>query len=538
MNVFLLYEDKEADLSNKYYDYRNIINDLELSGIITAASRNQNFETGRLNSLVDEDKYVGNILEQVMMCPLESCEQIKYRQDIIKDVIAAPELMAEIYELADRTMIEWDRIGRKKETKIVGGSMAHDLLPKAKKLELFVQQLEGLKKIIDSHKNDEIKSAGIRNLIERFEHDFNENIRKNLDKILNDISFYTESDREVSGARRSVRIGLNASVIDGFKLGSMELSNVETISGRRKKARKKINASELLLGAFYSGPSGASKEDYLLDDLNKLEYRIVDYIISNCSSFMDNCGEFFENLHVQTAFYIASLNLYRSIKHHGLPCCYPSVCNRENFETENLIELNMALYRSTVPVGNTLAINDKMMWIITGANQGGKSTFLRSVGIAQIMMQCGLYVCADSYCSGLFKHIYMHFTRREDSQMNSGRLDEELSRMRKMLDDMNDEKNISGDALVLLNESFATTTEKEGSVIAYDIAKALFECNVKVLTVTHLLSFAQKMYAENNKSVEFLSAERTPEQTRTFKMVKNVPQLTSFGLDLYEQILM
>ena len=49
-------------------------------------------------------------------------------------------------------------------------------------------------------------------------------------------------------------------------------------------------------------------------------------------------------------------------------------------------------------------------------------------------------------------------------------------------------------SLVLLNESFATTTEKEGSVIAYDIIKALNEAGVKVLTVTHLLSFAQKMF--------------------------------------------
>jgi len=94
--------------------------------------------------------------------------------------------------------------------------------------------------------------------------------------------------------------------------------------------------------------------------------------------------------------------------------------------------------------------------------------------------------------------------------------------------------------LLLLNESFATTTEKEGSVIAYDIIKALNEIGVKILTVTHLLSFARKMYQEcqerPDSDIEFLSAERLQGGVRTFKMIQHAPELTSFGLDLYEEI--
>ena len=118
--------------------------------------------------------------------------------------------------------------------------------------------------------------------------------------------------------------------------------------------------------------------------------------------------------------------------------------------------------------------------------------------------------------------------------MNSGRLDEELGRMNQIVEHLGER------SLVLLNESFATTTEKEGSVIAYDIIKALNEAGVKVLTVTHLLSFAQRMYdeASEGQGVEFFSAQRLPDGSRTFKMIQHEPELTSFGLDLYERIVL
>ncbi len=100
---------------------------------------------------------------------------------------------------------------------------------------------------------------------------------------------------------------------------------------------------------------------------------------------------------------------------------------------------------------------------------------------------------------------------------------------------------IGDGSLILLNESFATTTEKEGSVIAYDIVRALKEAGVKILMVTHLLTFARRMYAETadrpDAGVAFLSAERRPDGTRTFRLIPHVPEMTSFGLDLYDEII-
>ena len=65
--------------------------------------------------------------------------------------------------------------------------------------------------------------------------------------------------------------------------------------------------------------------------------------------------------------------------------------------------------------------------------------------------------------------------------------------------------------------------------------------NEKELTskeLESLLSFAQRMYDEaaQGQGVEFFSAQRLPDGSRTFKMIQHEPELTSFGLDLYERI--
>jgi DNA mismatch repair ATPase MutS len=105
----------------------------------------------------------------------------------------------------------------------------------------------------------------------------------------------------------------------------------------------------------------------------------------------------------------------------------------------------------------------KSLVIITGANQGGKSTLLRSIGQAQLMLQCGMFAPAESLHASVCERIFSHYKCEEDIAMNSGKFDEELSRMNAIIDD------IVPYSIVLFNESFAATNEREGSEIARQI---------------------------------------------------------------------
>lgn len=114
--------------------------------------------------------------------------------------------------------------------------------------------------------------------------------------------------------------------------------------------------------------------------------------------------------------------------------------------------------------------------------------------------------------------------------MNSGRLVEEMKRMNRIVD------MISSRSLILMNESFSSTTEKEGSQIAGSIIQAMYDSGVTIWMVTHLFAFARKMYEKGQEGSRSMSAERLEDGTRTYKIIDHEPMETSYGLDLYEEI--
>lgn len=90
--------------------------------------------------------------------------------------------------------------------------------------------------------------------------------------------------------------------------------------------------------------------------------------------------------------------------------------------------------------------------------------------------------------------------------------------------------------MILFNESFAATNEREGSEIARQIVSALLEKRIKVFFVTHQYEFARGFYAKNLENAIFLRAERKAGGARTFKLIEGEPLQTSYGEDLYRKI--
>jgi DNA mismatch repair ATPase MutS len=155
---------------------------------------------------------------------------------------------------------------------------------------------------------------------------------------------------------------------------------------------------------------------------------------------------------------------------------------------------------------------------------------LRSVGVAQLMMQCGLFVTAGSYRANVTRGIFTHFIREEDASMTSGRLDEELRRMSAIAG------RIGPHCLMLFNESFAGTNEREGSEIGDQVVRALLDAQIKVFFVSHRFEFADRFQRQHARSTLFLRAERRPGGSRNYKLAVKEPLPTSFGEDLYYRL--
>jgi DNA mismatch repair ATPase MutS len=246
----------------------------------------------------------------------------------------------------------------------------------------------------------------------------------------------------------------------------------------------------------------------------------------------DHIVGFFRMLQTELAFYVGCLNLEERLVRKGEALCFPvPVAPAERaLSFKGLYDISLSLVTDRHVVGNKIDADAKQLIIVTGANQGGKSTFLRSVGLAQLMMQSGMFVAAESFQASLSNGAFTHFNREEDAAMESGKLDEELSRMSEIAD------WITPGSLMLFNESFASTNEREGSEIAGQIVNALLERDIKVLFVTHMFEFTRRFYETERTDTLFLQAEREDSGRRTFKLVESAPASRSFGGDLYDRI--
>lgn len=534
MKAYLLYPEKEWANTKPYFDEKSVIQDLGLRILYMMSARKVIMEGEVVKAIDKPDLFIEETMKKVMVVPLESAEDIIYRQEILQDCLANPQFIISLYDISQEILKGWDNLGRRAKEKVGTRNSMANLITDIRLLQLFVHGLKRIKDLFSEY-DGKLASQGLSALKERLYQVFPDKLQEECFKIIEDISFFAQDPEAENGTKEVVkrpRLVVECSLGGGLKLQSFNLEEVSTVEKKYRNPNSAISKVQGYLQSRTPDSVTIQSDSPLREHAVHMEFEIVQYIMTYCNTFSVRFYSFFDQLCLQTAFYRGAVNLKEHMNRFQLETCFPTVGDQGTLRFEDLKEVVMCMEQRIVAVGNTCDLENTMLLIVTGANQGGKSTFLRSIGIAQVMMQCGLMVTAKSFESGIFPALFTHFTRREDSEMNSGRLDEELGRMSRIIEHLGER------SMILLNESFATTTEKEGSLIAYDIVKALTEAGVKILTVTHLLSFAQRMYneTEEGQGIEFFSAQRLEDGKRTFKMIQHAPELTSFGLDLYERI--
>lgn len=526
MNVFLLYPQREWNRPVNYLDREEIIKDLNLTVLFrTAGSIYEEASDERVTAGSERDDFVTDTMKRVMMVPLATEEEVKYRQGMIREAMTHYTFAGKLYNLSRRASEEIEKFAAVKKEKWYrkGDGEQKLLVTEIEYLNRQTYYLDELKTLLLG-RTDKTPSEAMSKFVSRFLEYYNDEFQKTLHEVLDDI-------RELSGGGQ---LELSATLGRGLEMADITVCRIKEREEEKGIGKKMTGKLEMLArNVLLPGTHVESMENLnLLQEVTDLRSVALTSILKHFVTFLEENEKFFGQLYLQMAFYIGCANLARQMQRFHVPVCYPEITAREDLQLEGLVELSLALYQQRMPVANRLDARGKHLVVITGANQGGKSTFLRSLAIAQVMLQCGMFVAAEQFSAGLYGNIFTHFTRREDSAMNSGRLDEELGRMEKIID------NMTKDSVIYLNESFATTTEKEGSVIAYDLARALYERGIRVMMVTHLLAFARDCYGRHPKHAIFLAAERKEDGQRTFKIVETAPEQTSYGLDLYEDLIL
>lgn len=494
MKVHLLYPARDFDWeAGPPAAHEDLTRDLELDTL--------------LDAMAAGDKFLREVSANVLLASLDDPEDIRYRQQVLTDCLAQPGVIRDLYAVAagaleDRRHMWLGGYGGNYQTASnnLSGAVSH--------LEAYVARLRQLRQITDEHAGA-FRSDGLRALFATVQHELD-------DEYFREISDHLRQLRFRAGTLISARLDRDNSGT-GFVLRAP--------AGPRRRWTERLGIGPRTTYSFTIAP----RDDAGAQILSDLTNRGINLVANAAAQSADHIGSYFTMLKAELGFYVGCLNLASRLAAKGVPVTVPSPAKPSSpvFSCTDLRDACLELQSPGPVTGNDVQGNGKPLVIITGANSGGKSTFLRSVGVAQLMMQCGLFVTAQSYQSDAARGIFTHFIREEDPGMTSGRLDDELRRM----------SAIAGQAgphaLILFNESFAGTNEREGAEIGYQVVRALIEARIKVFFVTHRYAFADRFRREHPSAALFLRAGRRPDGRRDYKLTVNDPLPTSFGEDLY-----
>ncbi len=493
MNVSLMFMDTAADRSrNPPWNSKELEKDLDLEAV--------------LNFMAGKDSFIFEVCRTTLLSGLSDRKSILYRQEILKDVLSNPDLIRGLYSITVNAVKE-----AKKQLFWASRSNPEFVLHES--IAVLKIYLGAIEKIRENGRKalPTIHSEGFKQFFGMINEEFSEDYMKSLSVHLTNLTF-------PRGIFMQGGLGRGNS-LTGYTLVVPDTKPEKVL--KRITHRREPHYTFTLPDRDENGGRA----------LGEMRARSVAETAEIVSESAGNVLDFINGLKGEIAFYVGCLNLAERLNSIGAKTSFPMPKDRgdSGIRYADLYDLALCLRVKQTVVGNSLeAANDRLIFI-TGANRGGKSTLLRSIGQAQIMMQCGMFVCAASFSTSIVPMVCTHFKREEDSEMSMGKLDEELNRMNAIV------KHIKKGCRLLFNESFSSTNVREGSELARQIIDALILSGIKIIFVTHFNELSEK-YLGRKPIPVFLRAERLEDGTRTFRILPADPMPTSFGFDIFKRV--
>ena len=234
-------------------------------------------------------------------------------------------------------------------------------------------------------------------------------------------------------------------------------------------------------------------------------------------------------------FYCSLMKFAVKCKENNLRIVKPYIVSSENICYKDIYNINIALYsgESNEIVYNDLEFDkDGKIYILTGPNQGGKSVFLKALGINQALFQLGSYVNASEAKMKISPDIIIYLTKNNEKSIGYGHLGEECNAVSKLL------KYAQKDCLCLFDEAFSSTSASDQCYIACEVLTALSKLKCCGLFITHNHDIYDKIKEnvldEGDSAFDSLSAlmSDAEETKRSYKIVRKTPDKNSFAIDI------
>ena len=498
-----------------------------------------------------KDTFERNSMKNLMTSITSDERVIKYRTDVFDDLLRYPSFRTELEQL----LLQLNDLKElEKFQKDTDASDLWTLINRLREIDGFVNCITQMKQSLEKI---DLQSDGLKELrdIVTKVHD-----ESGFPQIKKDIAETFAIAKQI----RSITLGVNLDeMLRPTNAGIISLNcHLITDSGLLKSFMKFTSQKdELYTGTAFASlknfhpqnpnsskitaptvgieaPTGA---DQLSSNLTKTVTAIVKKIVKDIKStlqkYINISGFTLVSLIPEIIFYIRWAELIEKIRACGLSLCKAKVLPAKDrlLYTTGIYNLKLALKavegEKIDIIGNDFEFSEKgRIYIMTGPNRGGKTTFTQAVGLACLLAHNGIYVPADSFSFSPCDNIFTHFPADENDTANLGRLGEESQRIADIFNKATDK------SLLLFNESLATTNVAEGLYIAKDVVKAMLYIGTRTIFNTHMHELARNLDTLNNEIQGTSRAESlvtgVENGNRSFKVFIAPPQGVSYAKDI------
>lgn len=492
-------------------------------------------------------------MQQILTELCTDIETINYRLDIIDDLLAMPELVDTLKKIV-RIMIDNDKGN-------IYGLLTPDsfttLDSAVTAFEAYIQCIDYMH-TFDQKRGGSAKSAGVRKMLDFFERCYNDRHYKSLCEDIKELR------EKIKGRIKSVLVAINLDeALVPISAGIVEILDKEytkkpTVLDRIIYHGAKFNDNNVIGGLReryeYEGNDKNSKdrivnasEKALFAELDKYTKKYVELIDEALDEYKAIGFKDVYSIEYQLDYYTGIIAMIKNVRAKGLEMCRPKLLPASErravikgiFDPVYFSEAavyNLSHKEKREVVTNDISLTpEKGFYILTGANNGGKTTFVRAVGLCQIMAQAGLYVPAGECEISVCDMVYTHFPKEEQKGIDASRFTTEIKQFKEI------SEVITNKSLILMNESIQSTTPRECVDIAVSLVDIFAVLGVRGVFATHLVDIAPKALKLNtteklNTGIESITV-CVEESTgrRLYRIAEGLPADTSYAGTIFEK---
>lgn len=327
-------------------------------------------------------------------------------------------------------------------------------------------------------------------------------------------------DKALNNARFSLLYDNDRIILSDYEPDKEEALESEEVSEFEKQVsivsvleRIYPNNKTKLISPFSNNDDVVGIEKSLLEIFFKKHPDIVKLLKVFSSKYESFEEESILKFFDEIAFYISFIKFARFYENKGASFCKPMLDPNDKIHAEGLYDLALFIANSKrnkeVVCNDFYYGEDSLFFVLTGPNQGGKTTFARSLGQLVFFTKMGLYVPCKNANLQYFESLITHFSVEESVETGRGKLMEELVRLKPMMD-MGDKE-----CFVVINELFTTAANYDAIIMGKKVLSHFIDRGCHGIYVTHLSELL-----EEEPRATGLSAELSKEGIQTFKILR------------------